>query len=590
MIAATATTTTPATTTAVTAPPATAPPATATPATATPATNAAVTTPLVINSVAYKGDVMNPILKQTIQRVVIVDSTYRNLNAANARLYPFSTNFTIELSEPLRDVLSLKLYSYSIPYTWYTINNDYGSNFLILKGTSPGLVDLGAYDFKVAIAPGNYNPTTLVTAVKNSFAELATIYSDVDFGTTTVNYNSVNTLATFLIDLQNIYHENAYRLFWPTWSSPESANRINHLTNIPVYLGFNSQSYDINTLYSVRNSILPIAETYTADINQSNYHVDTNNNFFTIIHYYEPPVKDADGYYSVPEYSSTQSVELDKFVISLTLLPGTSYSRQAIENNLRSQLQACSFLNSRDYSEDILVRVDQSNAYYSYYKMNISLNRTKVKKQRDSKVVVLFPDETFISTLYSGKLPLWTGNNSCSHFNSFRDDTPLVFELNNLYSEIPLYSSTYNVSQTPCIQLVCHAVGYIHPLNTVTIKIATNPVYNLSQYMAAINNALVNPFQANGNFNFPQTMFYLNAASQPQLSLDYNVIFTHYFVDFDPFYINGIPVINKVMNAQGQQDSWTPFSLSTILPTTQHLPCPMSHRPAIIPFLFNNKY
>lgn len=551
-----------------TIPPPTIPPPTTPAPTTIPNITNALSSPLVINSVAYKGDVMNPILKQTIQRVVIVDSTYRNLNASNARLYPFSTNFTIELSEPLRDVLSLKLYSYSIPYTWYTINNDYGSNFFILKGTSPGLSDLGAYDFQVAIAPGNYNPTTLVAAVKTSFANLALAYSDVNFGTTTLVYNPVNTLASFTIDLQSIYHENAYQLSWPTWSSPANTNRIdtsNNSPNIPAYLGFDSPIYDINTIYSVRNSIPPTSAT---DMNQSLYHVDDTNKSFKVIHYYEPPIQDANGYYYVPEYistqsqNSTQSQKLDEFVISLSLLSGTSYSRNTIETNLRSQLQACSFLNSRAYSDDILVRVDETNA--SYYKMNISLNRAKAAKHLDSKVVVIFPDEKDITTLYSGKLPLWTGKNSCFQFNSFQND-PLVVELNNLYSEISLYSSTYNVSLIPCIELVCHTEGYINNKNTVIIHVATNTIYNLSQYMERINYALNNPFQMNGGSfnNFPKTNFSLNPSSKPQLSLDYNLTFTNYFVSLESLIINGFTSANTVQQGSIQSSIGAPFVWST---------------------------
>jgi hypothetical protein len=50
-----------------------------------------------------------------------------------------STNFTFSLSEQLKDVVSLSLYSVQIPVTWYTIAKSYGSNVFYLKGNSPGI-------------------------------------------------------------------------------------------------------------------------------------------------------------------------------------------------------------------------------------------------------------------------------------------------------------------------------------------------------------------------------------------------------------------------------------------------------------------
>ena len=71
--------------------------------------------------VSSKG-VVNPLIQQTIQRVVSIDSQYREDKNKLA------TDFSFILSEPLRDVVSLSLYSVQIPYTWYTVN----SNFLVL--------------------------------------------------------------------------------------------------------------------------------------------------------------------------------------------------------------------------------------------------------------------------------------------------------------------------------------------------------------------------------------------------------------------------------------------------------------------------
>ena len=58
--------------------------------------------------VTSKGAV-NPLIQQTIQRVVSIDSQYREDKTFLA------TDFSFQLSEPLRDVVSLSLYSVQIP-------------------------------------------------------------------------------------------------------------------------------------------------------------------------------------------------------------------------------------------------------------------------------------------------------------------------------------------------------------------------------------------------------------------------------------------------------------------------------------------
>ena len=77
-----------------------------------------------------QGD-LNPRLTNTITRVTSIDSKYRK-NAitdvsfstiGSHHLSPYSsTDFIIELTEPLKNVLSIQLYSVHVPYTWYNVD------------------------------------------------------------------------------------------------------------------------------------------------------------------------------------------------------------------------------------------------------------------------------------------------------------------------------------------------------------------------------------------------------------------------------------------------------------------------------------
>ena len=73
------------------------------------------------------------IINQATKRIVSINSGSRYNPTGTT-----SSAFTLNLSETLKNVVKLKLYSVSIPYSWYTISEDYGSNFFYIKGNSPG--------------------------------------------------------------------------------------------------------------------------------------------------------------------------------------------------------------------------------------------------------------------------------------------------------------------------------------------------------------------------------------------------------------------------------------------------------------------
>ena len=81
-----------------------------------------------VRELEYTKGVVNPILKDTYRRIVSIDSRYRDKDD-----YVVSTDFTVNFSETLRNVVSMKLYAVQIPITWYTISAGYGSNFFTIK-------------------------------------------------------------------------------------------------------------------------------------------------------------------------------------------------------------------------------------------------------------------------------------------------------------------------------------------------------------------------------------------------------------------------------------------------------------------------
>ena len=115
-------------------------------------------------------DVLNPNLENITSRFINLDSQFRQ---AAGGIDTISTDYTLDLSDPLTNVLSLRLYSVQIPFTWYVIDEQYGNTCFWV--TNAGNT------FKIFIPPGNYNSTTFCDAVNQAFttpANFAEPYAD----------------------------------------------------------------------------------------------------------------------------------------------------------------------------------------------------------------------------------------------------------------------------------------------------------------------------------------------------------------------------------------------------------------------------
>jgi len=99
-------------------------------------------------------DTLNPTLKNVTQRILVIDSQYRqNISALSS-----STDFTLDLSDILTNTLALKLYSFQIPYSWYTIDST--------MGTSCFWIVHGGTTYHIIIQDGNYSMQSLITAIQ----------------------------------------------------------------------------------------------------------------------------------------------------------------------------------------------------------------------------------------------------------------------------------------------------------------------------------------------------------------------------------------------------------------------------------------
>lgn len=103
-------------------------------------------------------DTLNPNLENTTTRFINLDSQFRQASGGSESM---STDYTLDLSDPLTNVLNLRLYSFQIPFTWYTVDYCYNNTCFWLTNNND--------TFQINLEPGNYSPTDFCTAMQQAF-------------------------------------------------------------------------------------------------------------------------------------------------------------------------------------------------------------------------------------------------------------------------------------------------------------------------------------------------------------------------------------------------------------------------------------
>lgn len=416
--------------------------------------------PTYTKNVDYTRGSLNPILKETIKRVVSIDSSFRN-----KKTYPISTEFTFNLTETLHDVVSLKLYSVSIPYNWYTINQNFGSNFFYIKGISNG-IDNNNFEYKIDIGYGNYTDTNLISTVNNSIkTNFIDKNPDISFGETKVEHSTIDGRCKFTMDIKNIYNETNYYLHFPntvTYTNP--ANVDSSKNSIPELFGYTKKSYHPFSVYSStftknNNSNVKTNNNLELDyINSSLYIFKTTTNYFEV-HIYEGDIHDK----KITSYDFTKIIE----TIKVTLFPNEitnpnslySYTGTQIFEELNTQLGLHEkLMQSNDDSDNKIsstikaVKFNQSsyetgdNVYV--FELSIRPNRRQTVNFLNQKMIIIFQDENIFNNDKVITNTVWRGDSSLFVF-------PNNIEFQNINAEVESSTTRYLVNSQPYILLRC---------------------------------------------------------------------------------------------------------------------------------------
>jgi hypothetical protein len=195
----------------------------------------------------------NPILRNTLTRIVNIDSQFRS----TAFPYTFdpasptsATSFTVILTEPLTNVTSLKLNSVNIPYTWYSVDSAVGNNIMYVD-LNTGVNGIHT----ITVANGNYTPEGLVGAVKRAIGLNNYLNGNID-----ISYNTVSGLCFFMNYTKNVISFTFYDAAMIYSGKPAGGCRQSTKLNNSLgwLLGFrNSNYYDGVIMDNMAGGVLP---------------------------------------------------------------------------------------------------------------------------------------------------------------------------------------------------------------------------------------------------------------------------------------------------------------------------------------------
>lgn len=169
-------------------------------------------------------DSLNPTLRQTITRNIVIDSSDRDNNVIfddNTKNDNTITNFTLNLDTPLTNVLNMKIDSINIPKTVFTFDPQHTTNVLVLtfaESFSDILDNSGGLIVRITMSPGSYN--TPIEFIQQLNLDLS----------------------------QNLIEMN----FTSNHRSPIAAHLVNPLSNNPKIFFINGSAYFVKiTFYQV---------------------------------------------------------------------------------------------------------------------------------------------------------------------------------------------------------------------------------------------------------------------------------------------------------------------------------------------------
>ena len=173
-------------------------------------------------------DVLNANYKNTITRLIMVDSQYR------PQLNEDETNFIVHLNEKVINAVSLELINIQIPYTFYNIEERQGNDHFVLTETTYDASNNPVYVYPnhyITIPDGHYDTLdTLISQINTNLEEVDVNLSLTSPNSLTKTCSLVNTGTTtytvsFLTNKSKINHCLGWHLGFRKFQGSNIANK-----------------------------------------------------------------------------------------------------------------------------------------------------------------------------------------------------------------------------------------------------------------------------------------------------------------------------------------------------------------------------
>jgi hypothetical protein len=204
-------------------------------------------------------DLDNPKIGNTYYKLVVIDSQYISSHSS-------TTDFTCHFPEPIKNVLSFALYSYTIPYSYYNVAaSTYNHFFSVL---------VKELKIEIIIPDGHYDSDTLITAINNeftakSFDDTTAAYSHTT-GKISLTFSKYKNKELKANELKLLFFDPQSRIGLNSTSSTRSFNTNN---TFGWLLGFRKETYS-DQLTFCAESVMTISATkyFVVDVEDFCHH------------------------------------------------------------------------------------------------------------------------------------------------------------------------------------------------------------------------------------------------------------------------------------------------------------------------------
>ena len=252
-------------------------------------------------------DYKNPILRNTRKQLVTIDSSFRSILldsdcsgntilGSNSKKMETSTNFTVNLVPPLRNVLDITFHDVTIPHDWLVFSKDYGTNYYVeMKHDDTDL--------------------TFVKVASQKYSTLDSIIAELNTKSNRIEFTKIGENR---IEIKNIHPTDTIKVLWYSTFVPPD----NMACNTTGYGG--KIDYNMGWLLGFRESYYTLAPNETAKSTATPNLFGPSYGYITIDDYNNnKPNQDL-----VSFTNNTSSFNMPSYYVKTTMKPGADCVEQ----------------------------------------------------------------------------------------------------------------------------------------------------------------------------------------------------------------------------------------------------------------------